>query len=154
MSPKAIDTAFLVLVEEMNKNENKYLYSAQLMNQALLQLLETKDLDYITVTEITKKAGVHRSTFYLHYDNVYELFEETVENLNKEFVSWFLKEKKDVLLQKEFCNTLYQICRFMGKPVLLNKGKDILVYLLTGTSNEEIKKFTRETMEKIIALQM
>ena len=71
------------------------------MNQALLQLLETKDLDYITVTEITKKAGVHRSTFYLHYDNVYELFEETVENLNKEFVSWFLKEKKDVLSQKE-----------------------------------------------------
>ena len=74
MSPKAIDTAFFVLVEEMNKNENKYLYSAQLMNQALLQLLETKDLDYITVTEITKKEGVHRSTFYLHYDNVYELF--------------------------------------------------------------------------------
>ena len=93
--------AFLVLVEEMNKNENKYLYSAQLMNQALLQLLETKDLDYITVTEITKKAGVHRSTFYLHYDNVYELFEETVENLNKEFGNWFLNEKEDVIAQKK-----------------------------------------------------
>ena len=96
-----IRKAFLVLVEEMNKNENKYLYSAQLMNQALLQLLETKDLDYITVTEITKKAGVHRSTFYLHYDNVYELFEETVENLNKEFVNWFLNEKEDVIAQKK-----------------------------------------------------
>jgi hypothetical protein len=42
----------------------------------------------------------------------------------------------------------------MGKPVLLKKGKDLLVYLLTGTTNEEIKNFTRETMEKIIALQM
>ena len=93
--------AFLVLVEEMDKNENKYLYSAQLMNQALLQLLETKDLDYITVTEITKKVGVHRSTFYLHYDNVYELFEERVENLNKEFVNWFLNEKADAIAQKK-----------------------------------------------------
>ena len=42
----------------------------------------------------------------------------------------------------------------MGKPVVLNKGKDILVYLLTGTLSEEVKNFTRETMEKIIALQM
>ena len=62
--------------------------------------------------------------------------------------------KSNVVLQKEFCNTLYEICRFMGKPVVLNKGKDILVYLLTGTLSEEVKNFTRETMEKIIALQM
>ena len=57
--------------------------------------------------------------------------------------------KSNVVLQKEFCNTLYEICRFMGKPVVLNKGKDILVYLLTGTLSEEVKNFTRETMEKI-----
>ena len=51
------------------------------MNQALLSLLEKKDIEFITVTEITKKAGVNRSTFYLHYDNVYELLEETIEGL-------------------------------------------------------------------------
>ena len=42
----------------------------------------------------------------------------------------------------------------MGKTVTLNKGKDILVYLLTSSSSEEIRKFARETMEKIIALQL
>ena len=63
----------------MKKTDSKYFYTASLMNQALLQLLEKKDLEFITVTEITKKAGVNRSTFYLHYENVYELFEETVE---------------------------------------------------------------------------
>ena len=31
------------------------------------------------------------------------------------------------MLQKEFCKTLYELCRFMGKTVTLNKGKDILV---------------------------
>ena len=73
----------------MKKNESKYFYTASLMNQALLALLEKKDLEFISVTEITKKAGVNRSTFYLHYDNIYELLEETIENLNKEFMDSF-----------------------------------------------------------------
>ncbi len=73
----------------MEKKESKYFYTAQLMNQALISLLEKKDIEFITVTEIAKKAGVNRSTFYLHYENVYELLEETIENLNKEFLSSF-----------------------------------------------------------------
>lgn len=75
----------------MKKTENKYFYTAKLMNDALLALLEKKDLEFITVTEITKKAGVNRSTFYLHYENIYELLEETIENLNKEFINSFDK---------------------------------------------------------------
>ena len=73
----------------MKKSYSKYFYTAELMNQALLSLLEKKDIEFITVTEITKKAGVNRSTFYLHYDDVYELLEETIENLNKKFISSF-----------------------------------------------------------------
>lgn len=89
----------------MEKNESKYFYTAQLMNQALLSLLEKKDIEFITVTEITKKAGVNRSTFYLHYENIYELLEETIENLNKQFLSSFdnrppleMKSRKDAFL--------------------------------------------------------
>ncbi len=73
----------------MNQNESKYFYTASLMNQALLALLEKKDIEFITVTEIAKKAGVNRSTFYLHYDNVYELLEETIHNLNERFLAHF-----------------------------------------------------------------
>lgn len=89
----------------MKKSDSKYLYTAELMNQALLLLLEKKDIDFITVTEITKKAGLNRSTFYLHYDNVYELLEETIENLNKKFMNSFsikapfeIKTKDDAFL--------------------------------------------------------
>ncbi len=89
----------------MNKNESKYFYTAALMNQALLALLEKKDIEFITITEITKKAGVNRSTFYLHYDSVYDLLEETIENLNKQFINSFnvktpfeIQSKKDAFL--------------------------------------------------------
>ena len=86
----------------MKKNESKYFYTAELMNQALLALLEKKDFEFITVTEITKKAGVNRSTFYLHYDSMDELLEETLENLNKEFTNSFdVKPPKTITSQEE-----------------------------------------------------
>ena len=73
----------------MNKSESKYFNTSLLMNQALLILLETKDFEYITVKEICEKAGVNRSTFYLHYENTIDLFNETVERLNKDFTNSF-----------------------------------------------------------------
>ena len=56
----------------MNKNESKYFNTALLMDEALLILLETKEFEFITVKEICLKAGVNRSTFYLHYQNVHK----------------------------------------------------------------------------------
>ena len=57
----------------MNKNESKYFNTAQKMDEALITLLEKKELAYITVSEICKEAGVNRSTFYLHYETIQDL---------------------------------------------------------------------------------
>ena len=69
----------------MNKQESKYFYTASLMDEAFLQLLEQKDFDRITVKEICQKAGVHRTTFYLHYETINDLLEETVTMINQRF---------------------------------------------------------------------
>lgn len=69
----------------MNNSDSKYYNTSLLMNEALLQLLEKKEYDFITVTEICKKAGVNRSTFYLHYETIDDLLFETVERINKKF---------------------------------------------------------------------
>ncbi len=55
------------------------------MDEALLLLLEQKDFDRITVKEHCQKAGVNRSTFYLHYGGMNDLLEETVEMINNRF---------------------------------------------------------------------
>ena len=73
----------------MNKSESKYFSTAMLMDEALLYLLEKKDFEYITVKEICKKAGVNRSTFYLHYENTNDLLAESIEMINKRFMSAF-----------------------------------------------------------------
>ena len=69
----------------MNKSESKYYNTAVLMDEALLLLLETKDFDFITIKEICKKAGVNRSTFYLHYENTNDLLNEAIGLINKRF---------------------------------------------------------------------
>lgn len=61
----------------MTRSESKYYATAARMDEAFLKLLEEKDFAYITVKEICEKAGVNRSTFYLHYETVSDLLAES-----------------------------------------------------------------------------
>ena len=71
----------------MNRSESKYFATAVRMDEAFLELLEKKDFAYITVKEICEKAGVNRSTFYLHYETVADLLEESAQHIIDQFVS-------------------------------------------------------------------
>jgi len=73
----------------MNKSESKYFNTAVLMDTALLKLLEKKDFQYISVKEICVTAGVNRSTFYLHYETIADLLDETLEYVNNQFLASF-----------------------------------------------------------------
>ncbi len=73
----------------MNKSESKYFNTALHMDKALIELLEIKDIDYISVKEVCKAAGINRSTFYLHYDGIADLLEEAAEYTNQEFLTYF-----------------------------------------------------------------
>lgn len=79
----------------MDKSESKYFNTALCMNEALIALLEVKDLEYITVKEICEKAGVNRSTFYLHYETVADLVNEAMENVNNRFLAFFPQREVD-----------------------------------------------------------
>lgn len=81
----------------MIKSESKYFNTALRMDEALIALLEKKDLEYITVKEICHQAGVNRSTFYLHYESIAELLDETMEMINQRFLSYFPQEEEAVL---------------------------------------------------------
>ena len=69
----------------MYKSRNSF--SSSLMVEALLFLLEKKEYDSITVKEICEKAGVNRSTFYMHYDTKDDLLVETMKYINARLLS-------------------------------------------------------------------
>lgn len=73
----------------MNKSESKYFNTAVRMDEALIALMQKKDFEYITVKELCDKAGVNRSTFYLHYENMADLLEETLQYIMDTFLKCF-----------------------------------------------------------------
>ncbi|NMM99649.1 TetR family transcriptional regulator [Bifidobacterium sp. DSM 109958] len=47
-----------------------------MLQEAMLKLLERKPLNKISVTELTELADVNRATFYAHYTDIYDMFEQ------------------------------------------------------------------------------
>ncbi len=152
----------------MNKHKSKYLYTASLMNQALLELLEKKDIEFITTTEITKKAGVNRSTFYLHYENIYDLLEETINNLNTEFVTSFTESisretiKKDnaFLITNEFlvpylnfCKKNKRILNLVHKKPQLFQSETVYNKMYSTIFYPAISQFIKEETKRIYYLE-
>lgn len=78
----------------MNKSESKYFNTASLMDEALLLLLEKKPFEYITVKEVCEKAGVNRSTFYLHYETMTDLVSECLNNATKQMQDKYAQESR------------------------------------------------------------
>lgn len=71
------------------KIDRRAKYSIRAMQNTLLELLEEKRLDAVSITELCARADVNRGTFYKYYRDVYELYEEIedgfVENLRALF---------------------------------------------------------------------
>lgn len=51
------------------------------LRTALLDLCEEQDVSAITVTDVTRQAGVNRNTFYLNYKNKDELVADMLDSL-------------------------------------------------------------------------
>lgn len=87
----------------MNKSESKYFNTAVRIDKAFLELLDKKNFAYITVKEICKKAGVNRSTFYLHYDTVADLLVESVEYLFQQFLDYMKTDNDSIVAKLRDC---------------------------------------------------
>ena len=87
----------------MNKSESKYFNTATKMNLALISLLKKKTFEYITISEICETAKVNRSTFYLHYENITDLLNETTQYLLNDFLSYFSTDTKSIALNLKNC---------------------------------------------------
>ncbi|WP_314587079.1 TetR/AcrR family transcriptional regulator [Paenibacillus terrigena] len=65
----------------MNESDLRVIKTTQAFQRALLALLKTKTLESISVSALCREAGVNRGTFYLHYKDVEEIFDEHLQHL-------------------------------------------------------------------------
>lgn len=71
---------------ETKKEDRRVRRTKKLLTQALTQLLQQKQVNEITVRELTDLADMNRGTFYLYYKDIFDMLEkiedELFENLN------------------------------------------------------------------------
>ena len=126
----------------MNKSESKYFATAARMDEAFLEMIEKKDFAYITVKEICEKAGVNRSTFYLHYETVGDLLTESVQHIIDDFVAYMPYNAIEFLEKLQDCPL---------EELYLITPEYLVPYL---TYIKEHRRVFRATVEQASALQM
>ncbi|MBR4092221.1 MAG: TetR/AcrR family transcriptional regulator [Mogibacterium sp.] len=62
----------------MNFTDLRIMKTQEKLQNALLELLETKELKEVTVKEICDKAGISRNAFYQHYGYKEDLYDQMV----------------------------------------------------------------------------
>lgn len=63
----------------MSRTDPQTIRSHQLLVEALIACMETKNAAAISVRELTEKAGLNRATFYLHFQDMPDFFEKIIE---------------------------------------------------------------------------
>lgn len=77
----------------MQKTQNKTaLRSQNMLVQAMLQLLKTKEYKHITISEIATSAGLDRKTFYRNFDTKEDILKQHCHTLAVEMLERIKKK--------------------------------------------------------------
>ena len=63
------------------KEDRRVRRTKKLLTQALTELLQEKQINEITVKELTDLADMNRGTFYLHYKDIFDMLEKIEDSL-------------------------------------------------------------------------
>jgi AcrR family transcriptional regulator len=148
----------------MNESDERYSTAEDAIYDAFFVLLKEKELEKITVSDVVKKAGIVRSTFYNHYENVPALMEaaedRTINDIFKMMESFHPKNDRDM------CRSYFlAICNYTKKnPFVANLLKTprgdaffekairmFHKYVSELTSSSQNRKQSKETFSYLIA---
>lgn len=131
------------------KQDRRIRRTKGLMRDALIELMTEKPFSEITAKDITEKADLNRSTFYLHYDNVFGLLDE----MENEVVETFAHMIEEIEVEPDKAweyPVVEHICDYIVKNpklcygLLVNSRSDRLTERLTKVMKEKGKKARQE----------
>lgn len=120
-----------------------------LLQNALVDLMLEKAVGKISVKELTQKADVNRSTFYLHYLDIYDMLEQ-MENEFLETIQGFFHDFFTPL------PTSMPLTLFVNISEWLEQDKEYYVKLLRGSASgyifEELESRIRDEFLTLLYL--
>ena len=67
----------------------------RLFRTALIELMQEKPFEKITIKELCEQADLNRTTFYLHYNDQKELLDEVIGELKEKSMAYLSSFKRD-----------------------------------------------------------
>lgn len=104
------------------KNNKRRRESQEKIERAFIELLQTREIKDITVSELIKATNLNRSTFYANYIDIFDLADKTREKLENEFSDLFadydyfnertgaLKMFRHIKENQFFYKTYFKLC--------------------------------------------
>lgn len=72
---------------KQERTDQRTRMTKRLLQGALVDLMREKPIRDVTVKELCQRADVNRSTFYLHYQDIYSLMEELEGEISQELTA-------------------------------------------------------------------
>ena len=119
----------------MSKESACSLRTKAKMTQALKELMTEVPFEKITVSAIVEKCGIHRQTFYYHFQDRYELLDSII---NEELVDPFIRDFKLENMYDKFydlLSTMYNEQDFYINALKINSS-ELSEYIMDRTEKE------------------
>ena len=107
------------------------------IRHALLELMLEKGLDHITAKELAERAGIGRSTFYVHYESVYDALQEIEDDFFEG-----MQRNTDLFRNEEFDDRYFHVPHALTIAVLrFARENGLTLRALLGPHGEERFKY-------------
>lgn len=147
------------------KNNRRRRESVEKIEKAFVELLQTRELSAITVSDICKMTELNRSTFYANFLDIYDLADKVREKLEQDFGATFadydyMNERTGALRMFEhikenrlFYTTYFKLCYDESHQISVYDPKRAEKEQIVGNIDYHIE-FFRSGFNAIIKLWM
>ena len=134
----------------MNYERKNNKIVAESITLALIQLMEKKDFNEISITELTKRAGVGRVSFYRNFEDKKDVLRHYLNDIQYEFMVSRQKLRRESNFTEYISDLFAHLSNYKKLAILLLKADmfylikeqfDFVFDQLKTTSEEEVALF-------------
>ena len=130
------------------KQAERNAQTQQLIKEAFIHLINEKGFNSLTVSDITREAGVSRGTFYVHYTDKFELLtkieDELIDNIAAASGAPYKVFNQALGYVNQERDTMRALLSPNGHPQFFNRIKELVDHLFTRQLTQNHGRFSSE----------